>query len=80
LKTEGRITRNTWERGRNTDVSPSKIDPNQYLEAHNVELVGDGEFFSLVNQAGTTNVLDLGIPATAQVLQMSNHIYSCTVR
>jgi hypothetical protein len=51
-----RITRNTFERLRNTDLDHSKIQPNQYVEAHNVEASGTGSYFALRNIRGTQEV------------------------
>jgi hypothetical protein len=65
-----RITRNTFERLRNTDADPSKIQPNQYVEAHNVEVSGEGSYFSLRNIKGTQEVETIlsGISDTVEVL------------
>jgi|GEM_PF-4223704 len=61
----GRLTRNTFNKGRNTDQDRNKISPDQYLEAHNLEMVGDGTFYSLKNIKGTVNVGDiLGLDIT----------------
>lgn len=54
-----KITRNTFEKGLNTDQELSKLEPSYYTDAHNVELVGDGDFFSLKNIKGTTNVQNI---------------------
>lgn len=51
-----KVTRNTFEKGLNTDQELSKVQPVQYTDAQNVELVGDGDFFALKNIKGTTNV------------------------
>jgi hypothetical protein len=51
-----KITRNTFEKGLNTDTDPSKLDPQSYVQAQNVELFGDGNFFALKNIKGLTNV------------------------
>ncbi len=54
-----KLTRNTFTKGRNTDQDRNKISPDQYFEAHNVSLVGDGVFYSLQNLKGTVNVQDI---------------------
>jgi hypothetical protein len=51
-----RITRNTFERLRNTDADKSKLNPNQYIEAHNIEVSGEGSYFAVRNINGTTTV------------------------
>lgn len=54
-----RRTINNFLRGRNLDDSKAIISQDQYLEAHNLELVGDGVFNSLQNIKGTTNLKDI---------------------
>ncbi len=54
-----RLTKNTFSKARNTDVSKALIGPDQYIEAHNVEIVGDGNFFALQNIQGTVNVQNI---------------------
>jgi len=49
-----RRTINNFLRGRNVDDSKAIISQDQYLEAHNLELIGDGTFNSLRNIQGTT--------------------------
>jgi hypothetical protein len=56
------ITSNNFSGGRNTDTDKSIIQPNQYIEAHNVELVGDGKFFALQNINGTTGLIQMAGP------------------
>lgn len=51
-----KITRNTFQKGLNTDLEAGKLPPEQYTDAHNIELVGDGSFFAAKNIKGTTNV------------------------
>lgn len=57
---------NKWDGGRNTDTNKGSIPPNQYLEAHNLELVGDGNFFALQNIKGTTELNTLSSDPTAE--------------
>lgn len=54
-----RVTRNNFTRGQNTDVDKTLLDPVYFTEAHNVELVGDGNFTALKNIKGTVNVQDI---------------------
>lgn len=54
-----KITRNTFEKGLNTDTDPSKLDPQSYVDAQNVELIADGDFFALKNIKGLTYVSDI---------------------
>lgn len=68
MKTETRITKNVFGAGRNVDTDPSIINPNQYVEAYNVEIVSNGKFFSLTNVDGTTEIRELPIPTTCQIL------------
>lgn len=49
-----KITRNNFIKGLNTDLESGKITPEQYTEAHNIELVGDGNFLAAKNIKGTT--------------------------
>lgn len=49
-----KITRNTFSKGLNTDLESGKISPEQYTEAHNIELVGDGAFLAAKNIKGTS--------------------------
>lgn len=49
-----KVTRNTFEKGINSDIDPTKLPPAVYTDAHNVELIGDGDFFALRNVKGTT--------------------------
>lgn len=65
-----RVTRNSFDGGRNTDVDPSLINPNQYVEAHNVELVSEGgAFYAITDVKGTTEKIELtGLPTTCLIL------------
>lgn len=49
-------TRNSFQKGLNTDVSPAWLEPFFYTDAHNLELVGDGHFYALKNVRGTLDV------------------------
>ncbi len=51
-----KLTRNSWDAGRNTDANPSVIQPNQYTAGYNFELVAGGEYFAAQNLNGTTEV------------------------
>lgn len=70
-----KITRNTFEKGLNTDQEVSKIQPVQYTDAHNVELVGDGDFFSLKNIKGTTNVQNVLTGTNVNVIGVFENTY-----
>ena len=61
-----RYTRNSFESGRNSDTNKSIIQPNQYIEAHNVELVGDNNFYALQNIKGTTYLKEILSDAAAE--------------
>jgi len=50
------ITKNSFQRGRSTDVDPSVVANDSYLEAHNVTLTGDSKFLALENIKGTVEV------------------------
>lgn len=56
-----RITKNSFEAARNTDLDKSKLMPNAYVEAHNVDLIGDGNFYALRNIKGTTLIKDISV-------------------
>lgn len=69
-----KITRNSFEKGVNKDIDSDKIQPSSYTDAHNVELVGDGDFFSLRNIKGTTfehQILESG----GQVIGVYDNVY-----
>jgi len=70
-----KITRNTFEKGLNTDQEASKLQPQQYTDAHNVELVGDGDFFSLKNIKGTTNLDNIVSGTNASVIGVFENTY-----
>lgn len=70
-----KLTRNTFEKGLNTDQEASKLQPVHYTDAHNVELVGDGDFFALKNIKGTTNVQDVLSNASASVIGVFENTY-----
>lgn len=70
-----KITRNTFEKGLNTDIESSKIEPVQYTDAHNVEIVGDGEFLSLRNIKGTESVQAVTNAVNAEVIGVFENTY-----
>lgn len=70
-----KITRNTFEKGLNTDQEAGKLEPVKYTDAHNVELVGDGDFFALKNIKGTTNVENVVSTASASVIGVFENTY-----
>lgn len=61
-----RLTRNSFEGGRNTDTNKSMLPPNQYLEAHNLEMVADGSFFALRDINGSLYLKEIVNDATAK--------------
>jgi hypothetical protein len=72
-----KLTRNTFEGGRNTDVDKIRLNPNFYTDAHNVELVGGGDFTALTNIRGTTNVQNiLNNEPTVNVLGVFENRYT----
>lgn len=70
-----KITRNTFEKGLNTDQEAGKLEPVKYTDAQNVELVGDGDFFALKNIKGTTNVENVVSTASASVIGVFENTY-----
>jgi len=53
------VHRNTFDGGLNTDISKNLVPPNKYVEANNVNIAGDGNFFALENIKGTTEIVEL---------------------
>jgi len=51
--------RNTFDGGLDTNTSRSLIQPNKYVEANNVNIASDNNFFSLENIRGTTPISDI---------------------
>jgi hypothetical protein len=70
-----KITRNTFEKGLNTDQEVSKIQPQQYTDAQNVELIGDGDFFSLKNIKGTTKLDNITQASNSSVIGVFENTY-----
>lgn len=70
-----KLTRNTFEKGLNTDQEAGKLEPVKYTDAHNVELVGDGDFFALKNIKGTTNVENVVSNTSVSVIGVFENIY-----
>jgi hypothetical protein len=69
------ITKNVFVKGRDTDTDKHALPPDAYLEAHNVELIADGEFSALKNLAGTTSVKDITFGANVRVLGVYENLY-----
>lgn len=61
-----KLTKNEFSGGRNTDTNKSILQPNQYLEAHNLELVADSNFYALQNIKGTTYLKEILNDATVE--------------
>lgn len=68
--------KNEWFGGRNSDTDPSRLPPNQYISAENVELTGEGAFTSLRNIKGTDLVQQLSTSANFRILkELPNKYY-----
>lgn len=61
-------TKNIFAGGLNTDKDKNIIESSQYIEAHNVELVSDNNFYALKNIKGTTSVQNIINVADTDVL------------
>lgn len=70
-----KVTKNTFERGLNSDIDPNKLPPSAYTDAHNVELVGDGDFFALRNVKGTTLKEQILAGINAEVIGVYDNFY-----
>lgn len=70
-----KLTKNDFRGGLNTDVSPNLIQPTYYVDAHNLELVGDGKFFDLKNIKGTTLVQNIINVPNTRVLKVFENFY-----
>lgn len=55
------ITRNSFQRGRSSDVDPSIVTNDSYQEAHNVTLTGDANLLALENIKGTVEIGELTV-------------------
>ncbi len=62
------VTKNFFVNGLNTNDDKNQIKANEYLEAHNLELTSDGNFFGLRNIKGTTELIEVLGSATAESL------------
>jgi hypothetical protein len=70
-----KVTRNTFSKGINTDIESGKLPPEQYTEAHNVELVGDNQFFAIKNIKGTTEYEVITQADGAEVIGVFENTY-----
>jgi hypothetical protein len=60
--------RSTFARGLNSDLDKS-ITPNEnFIEAYNLHLAGDGKFTALENLSGTTELFTLDANFTGTVI------------
>lgn len=59
-----KITKNSFSGGRNSDVNVAILPPDQYIEAHNVDFIANGNFYALQNLSGTTFLSSFGTDAT----------------
>jgi hypothetical protein len=66
------IHKNTFDGGLNADIDISNIRPNQYRDALNVNLSGDGEFYSLKNINGGSFVYQLFVDTDATTTTTSD--------
>jgi hypothetical protein len=71
-----RVTKNTWERGLNTDAATSKILPAFATDINNLETIGDGNFYNLTNIKGTTTVDEVSTTANTVVLGVFKNKYT----
>ena len=53
------IHKNTFDGGLNTNITKNLIPPNKYIEANNVNIASDSNFFALENIKGTTSLVTL---------------------
>lgn len=70
-----KVTRNNFVKGLNTDLEAGKTPPEQYIDAHNIELVGDGNFLAAKNIKGTTNTQFITDSNGAEVLGVFENNY-----
>ncbi len=68
-------TRNSFENAQNSNDDKGKVKANQYLEAHNLELTSDGNFFGLRNLKGTTAVQQVLGSSTAECIDILPNKY-----
>lgn len=80
--------RNTFEGGLNTDITKNLVNANQFLDAKNLSLVGDGTFLSLQDKKGTTkletiiatnNTTVLGVYATRYTIGTDENVNCLTI-
>ena len=50
------VYKNSFDGGLDTNISTKLIQPNKYIDAANVNIAADGNFFALENIKGTTDV------------------------
>lgn len=53
------IHKNSFDGGLNTNIVKNLLPPNKYIEANNVNIASDGNFFALENIKGTTSLVTL---------------------
>jgi hypothetical protein len=68
-------TKNEFFGGNNSNADKNKIKPNQYLEAHNLELTADGNFFGLRNLKGTTVLHEISSDFVVECLDVVPNKY-----
>lgn len=68
--------RNSFEGGLNTDITKNLVNSNQFLDAKNLSLVGDGVFLSLQDKKGTTKLETLTTTNNTTVLGVFSTRYT----
>ena len=53
------VSKNTFDGGLDTNIVKELLPANKYVDANNVNLVNNGNFFALENIQGTTKVKDI---------------------
>ncbi len=51
-----KITKNSFSGGRNSDVNVAALPPDQYISAHNVDFLANGNFYGLQNINSSTKL------------------------
>lgn len=59
---------NRYSKGLNSDVDKSIVPNENFVEAYNLHLAGDGKFLALENLSGTTELLTLDATFTGEVI------------
>jgi hypothetical protein len=70
-----KVTKNVFVKGRNTDADKNVLPPDTYLEAHNLELVSDGNFHALRNLKGTSGPVNIITGGNPVVIGAFDNLY-----